>query len=175
MGPDKLIAMPARLQVSWEINQDAAWARVGTGCYRHYSGASLIQKGKLWSAIDSGGDQTPRHKSAWNALEYLDDKGLERLSRWADSTREYGAVSHLSSRVPIEGPIHFVFWALHGEEFPSFVRSTLAREFFGKALYANCAAPMVSFQTRTIQQFECQKEECTYFACKRHGWIARGA
>jgi hypothetical protein len=44
--------MPSLSPVHWDIDDDIAWARVGPGCYRHYSGASLIQKGKLWNAIN---------------------------------------------------------------------------------------------------------------------------
>jgi hypothetical protein len=164
--PDKLIAMLNLSPVRWDIDDDAAWARLGMGCYRHYSGASLIQKGKLWNAISSDGDLTRGHKTAWDALECLEKTGLCRLSRWEDFTREYGPVRHLCSPVSKDEPMYFVFWAAPDEEFPSIVKSALAREFFGKATCAGCLAPMVSFQTRIVHRFEGPEEiGRTYFAC----------
>jgi hypothetical protein len=52
---DRLIAMPNLKPVRWDIDDDAAGARVEPGCYTHYSGVSLIQKGKLWNACTPTG------------------------------------------------------------------------------------------------------------------------
>jgi hypothetical protein len=119
--------MPVRAQVRWEIDDDAAWVRVGPGCYSHYSGVHLIQKEKQWNATAHNGELTSGYKTAYAALMSLGGRGFWHLNEFLDRSREYGPVRRTVSPVPKDGPMYFTFWAAHGDEFPSFVKSTLAR------------------------------------------------
>lgn len=155
--------MPTLTPVRWDIEDDAAWVRVGPGCYRHYSGVSVVQKGKLWFA----GDSLPGRTTAIDAVAGLPKDAFWWLHQFEDWSRDYGPVRHTRSAVSQDEPMYFVFWAHQDAEFPTFVKSTLARQFFGKAKCAGCSATMASFQCRTVHRFDGPTElERKYFVCE---------
>jgi hypothetical protein len=55
-------------QMVWQVGDDTAWHKVGPNCYRHYSGVSMIQKGKLWDALDRDGNATYGHRTSRDAV-----------------------------------------------------------------------------------------------------------
>jgi len=152
---------------SWDIDDDAAWVRVGPGSYRHYSGVSIVQKGKLWFGASPDGDLLSGRKTSLDAAAGLQKKGLWWLHQFDAWSREYGPVRHTLSPVTTEEPMHFVFWVSPDAEFPAFVKSTLTRQFFGKAECGGCSATLASFRQRTVHRFDGPSEiERNYLVCE---------
>jgi 5-methylcytosine-specific restriction endonuclease McrA len=100
-------------------------------------------------------------------LKVVDDPawvpGLWPLSRFESWSREYGPVRHTLSPVAKDKPMYFTFWCEPDEEFPSFVKSALARRYFAFASCVQCGTKMTSFQTHTIQQSDNRR---LYFICE---------
>lgn len=90
-------------------------------------------------------------------------QGWWPLSRFESWSREYGPVRHTLSPVAKDRPMYFTFWCSPDEEFPSFVKSTLSRQYFAFACCAQCGTKATSFQTRVIMQSETRR---LYLACE---------
>ena len=123
----------------WRVSNDRAWHKVALGCYRHYSGVSVIRKGKLWYAVNRGGDVTSNHRNSRDAVIGLAKEGLWKLEQFDAFTRTWGESLHTVSPVRRDEPVFFVSWAPHEREFPSFVTTILAKHFFGQARCARCS------------------------------------
>jgi len=90
-------------------------------------------------------------------------QGRWPLSRFESWLREYGPVRHTLSPVRKDQPMYFTFWCGPDGEFPSFVKSTLARHYFAFASCSQCGTKAVSFQTRIIRQSDSRR---LYLACE---------
>ena len=141
-------------QTTWRVGDDAAWHKVGPAYYRHYSGVSMIQKRKLWHTLDRDGNASSGYRTSLDAVVSLTKKDLWTLEQFNAFTRVYGKSHHTVTPCAKNRPMFFVLWAPKEEDFPGFVRTTLANHFFGNAKCAGCSSVMTTFQTRTIRQFD---------------------
>jgi hypothetical protein len=97
--------------------------------------------------------------------QFAPERSLDTRGVWSIFARLWRCC-HVAGPIARGKQVFFVFWAPREENFPGFVKTTLARHFFGNARCATCSADMSSFQTRRVSQFDRTNSlERSYIVC----------
>lgn len=155
----------------WTIGRDVAWIRVDAKTYRHYCGASVIKRGRLWIGQTVAGQSISSRATAAEAILKLikADPLFWIFGQYgtAFGVREFGNVRH-STRPVFRGDSDevFTFSCARDEAIPSFVISILKRSFFGNALCVKCMSPMSGIRILAQDKIDGRLEDKNlYISC----------
>jgi 5-methylcytosine-specific restriction endonuclease McrA len=139
--------------------------------FRHYCGAEIEMRGRLWTATTVEGLEMAGNKSAVDAFDIL--RSRDPFFRYfAQFGKElcfarYGPVEHRLCPTGREGKeILFVFYLPQGEVVPSFVQSSIEKRFFPDSTCLRCTAPMSTSTRNRVMYFDgLDSRDVVYLTC----------
>jgi hypothetical protein len=146
------------------------WYRLTSHKYRHYCGAVVTKRGKLWDATTVNGIPFSGHKTELEAAAYLEqnDPSFWTYGRSCVMGLCGGVVNMIGGRLDGYGTADvFVFYSQDEQSFPmNQVRSAFEKYFWGKATCVKCLRPMVSLLLRVLPEFHGKRiSKNAYLAC----------
>lgn len=131
------------------------WTRVGTHSYRHYCGARITKRGKLWIAKTVAGVSIAGHTTEFQAVACLveNDPSFWTYGEegWRDS---YNGVHFLNGSLNnSDNDIFLVCYLSDEKNFSILVKPVFKKNFFGKATCVKCLRPMIELRFRTLRHF----------------------